>query len=251
MQEGLWGCASMAAKVKKMCGNIHQTSTYVIRSSLHAQEGRWGWAIVAAEAVAGAAASAGASIGEAVGELASLIRREDGDSDGKPKRSANVTGLLSRTASSCSLVKMRCACMCSAAQRQAWWCVGWPCSVRHGSMCVDSHCQPSCQLSIFISALVSRGTPTPSCADAGTRRAEGSGDEDAMDELVMPPDLPIEAIAEEVKESWRLKEVHVERLLQQAVARSERPWLILLTTLSALSAALLAFVLLKLTSVLH
>ena len=86
---------------------------------------------------------------------------------------------------------------------------------------------------------------------AGARRADGSGDEDAMDELVMPPDLPIEAIAEEVKESWRLKEVHVERLLQQAVARSERPWLILLTTLSALSAALLAFVLLKLTSVLH
>lgn len=59
-----------------------------VRSSLHAQEGRWGWAIVAAEAVAGAAASAGASIGEAVGELASLIRREDGEGepgDGKPK----------------------------------------------------------------------------------------------------------------------------------------------------------------------
>ena len=88
----------------------------------------------------------------------------------------------------------------------------------------------------------------------GTERARarrGERDEDAVPELVMPPDLPIEAIAEEVKESWRLKEVHVERLMQQAVARSERPWLILLSALSALSAALLAFVLLKLTSVLR
>ena len=53
------------------------------------QEGRWGWAIVAAEAVAGAAASAGASIIETVGELASLIRREDGEGEpgnSKPKR---------------------------------------------------------------------------------------------------------------------------------------------------------------------
>lgn len=31
----------------------------------------------------------------------------------------------------------------------------------------------------------------------------------------MPPDLPIEMIAEEVKESWRLKEVHVEKLMQK------------------------------------
>ncbi len=36
-----------------------------------------------------------------------------------------------------------------------------------------------------------------------------------MDELLVPPDLPIEMIAEEVKESWRLKEVHVEKLMQK------------------------------------
>ena len=39
---------------------------------------------------------------------------------------------------------------------------------------------------------------------------------DEMDELAVPPDLPIEMIAEEVKESWRLKEVHVEKLMQKA-----------------------------------
>lgn len=36
-----------------------------------------------------------------------------------------------------------------------------------------------------------------------------------MEELFVPPDLPIEMIAEEVKESWRLKEVHVEKLMQK------------------------------------
>lgn len=36
-----------------------------------------------------------------------------------------------------------------------------------------------------------------------------------LDELMVPPDLPIEMIAEEVKESWRLKEVHVEKLMQK------------------------------------
>lgn len=35
------------------------------------------------------------------------------------------------------------------------------------------------------------------------------------EELYVPPDLPIEMIAEEVKESWRLKEVHVEKLMQK------------------------------------
>lgn len=36
-----------------------------------------------------------------------------------------------------------------------------------------------------------------------------------MEELQVPNDLPIEMIAEEVKESWRLKEVHVEKLMQK------------------------------------
>ncbi|EIE26036.1 hypothetical protein COCSUDRAFT_61028 [Coccomyxa subellipsoidea C-169] len=67
-----------------------------------------------------------------------------------------------------------------------------------------------------------------------------------MEELMVPNDLPIEMIAEEVKESWRLKEVHVEKLMQKAVEQSERPWLMLLTSLSALSALLLALVFWKL-----
>jgi hypothetical protein len=39
-------------------------------------------------------------------------------------------------------------------------------------------------------------------------------------QLAGPPDLPLEMIAEEVKESWRLKEVHVEKLMQKARTRS-------------------------------
>jgi hypothetical protein len=47
-------------------------------------------------------------------------------------------------------------------------------------------------------------------AEAAKRR------EAEMEELMVPNDLPIEMIAEEVKESWRLKEVHVEKLMQKA-----------------------------------
>ena len=43
--------------------------------------------------------------------------------------------------------------------------------------------------------------------------------------------------------TWRLKEEDAERLVRAAVARSERPWLILLTVLSGISASLLAIVL--------
>lgn len=43
--------------------------------------------------------------------------------------------------------------------------------------------------------------------------------------------------------TWRLKEEDAERLVRAAVARSERPWLILLTLLSGVSAVLLAIVL--------
>ena len=46
-------------------------------------------------------------------------------------------------------------------------------------------------------------------AEAAKRR------EAEMEELMVPNDLPIEMIAEEVKESWRLKEVHVEKLMQK------------------------------------
>jgi hypothetical protein len=47
------------------------------------------------------------------------------------------------------------------------------------------------------------------CTEASKRKQA------ELDELVVPSDLPIEMIAEEVKESWRLKEVHVEKLMQK------------------------------------
>ena len=43
-----------------------------------------------------------------------------------------------------------------------------------------------------------------------------------MAEALVPPDVPIEMIAEEVKESWRLKEVHVEKLMQKVLALTHR-----------------------------
>ena len=43
-----------------------------------------------------------------------------------------------------------------------------------------------------------------------------------------------------------MQEVQVERLMEKAVAQSERPWLILLTTLSCVSAVLLTLILLRL-----
>ena len=35
-----------------------------------------------------------------------------------------------------------------------------------------------------------------------------------MRDVVLPPDLPLDVIAEEVQKSWRAKEVHVEALIQ-------------------------------------
>ncbi|KAL3130570.1 hypothetical protein ABBQ38_008376 [Trebouxia sp. C0009 RCD-2024] len=71
-------------------------------------------------------------------------------------------------------------------------------------------------------------------------------EDDVLDDVVVPPDLPLEAIAEEVQNSWHLKELQVEELMEKAVAQSERPWLVLLTTLSCLSAVLLTLILLRL-----
>jgi hypothetical protein len=80
------------------------------------------------------------------------------------------------------------------------------------------------------------------------RRKRGPDDPDVVDadDVIVPIDLPLEAIVEEVKDAWRLKEVRAEDLMRRAVERSEKPWLILLTGLSATSAILLAAVLWKL-----
>ncbi len=41
------------------------------------------------------------------------------------------------------------------------------------------------------------------------------GEEGPVSNVVLPPDLPLDAIAEEVQRSWRAKEVHVEGLIQK------------------------------------
>ena len=51
----------------------------------------------------------------------------------------------------------------------------------------------------------------PACACAGKAKQKKA----EREEIFVPQDLPIEMIAEEVKESWRLKEVHVEKLMQK------------------------------------
>ena len=82
--------------------------------------------------------------------------------------------------------------------------------------------------------------------DAERRARDAAEGRDPVESVVVPADLPLEAIAEEVKNSWKLKEVHAETMLQRAMAKSEKPWLIALTLLSAASALLLAAVFWKL-----
>lgn len=83
-------------------------------------------------------------------------------------------------------------------------------------------------------------------SNEGPPAAEGpsqpSDPSQPLSRVDLPPDLDIEALAEEVQNSWRLKEVHVENLLQRALARRERPWLVLLSILSAASVVMLLVV---------
>ena len=93
------------------------------------------------------------------------------------------------------------------------------------------------------------GRRSPSSSSSSKRRRRRHPDDlDVVDadDVIVPIDLTLEAIAEEVKDAWRLKEVRAEDLMRRAVERSEKPWLILLTALSATSAVLLAAVMWKL-----
>ena len=85
------------------------------------------------------------------------------------------------------------------------------------------------------------------CAGIADRERAGvdSIDEDTIKDVVVD-DLQLEAIAEEVQNSWRLKEIRTEAIMQKAVARSERPWLILLSSLFSSTVVLLALVLYRL-----
>lgn len=71
-----------------------------------------------------------------------------------------------------------------------------------------------------------------------------------LEDVMVPPDLPIEAIAEEVKDAWRLKEVHVESLMKKAVEKSERPWLMFLGASTIVCIIMLALVFWRLESLL-
>ncbi len=69
-------------------------------------------------------------------------------------------------------------------------------------------------------------------------------------DIIISPDLPLEEIAAEVQKSWKMRDVHVETMLQKAVAsqqrRSERPWLVLTSVMATASAVLLSIVLYRL-----
>ena len=77
-------------------------------------------------------------------------------------------------------------------------------------------------------------------------QSEESLDDDTIKDVKLGDEIELEAIAEEVQNSWRLKEVRAEALMQKAVARSERPWLILVASLFCSTVVLLALVLWRL-----
>ncbi len=69
-------------------------------------------------------------------------------------------------------------------------------------------------------------------------------------DIIISPDLPLEEIAAEVQKSWKMRDVHVETMLQKAVEkqqkRSERPWLVMTSVMATASAVLLSIVLYRL-----
>lgn len=82
-----------------------------------------------------------------------------------------------------------------------------------------------------------------------TRAEEGQAaaavDADTIRKVAVD-EVQLEAIAEEVQLSWRLKEIRAEQLMQKAVARSERPWLIFLSSMFTATVVLLMLVLYRL-----
>lgn len=71
-----------------------------------------------------------------------------------------------------------------------------------------------------------------------------------LGDIIISSDIPIEEIAAEVQKSWKLRDRHVETLLQKAVEnrvrRSERPWLMATAVMATASAVLLSIVLYRL-----
>lgn len=117
--------------------------------------------------------------------------------------------------------------------------------------CPAVFCQSHPLLVQSASPVVICGLTILASADLGmswkTDRREGR---QPLEDVVVPPDLPIEAIAEEVKDAWRLKEVHVESLMKKAVEKSERPWLMFLGASTIVCIIMLALVFWRLESLL-
>ena len=88
----------------------------------------------------------------------------------------------------------------------------------------------------------------PGCRHDAPPTPPPPGPDDPLPDIIVPADLPLDAIAEEVRGAWKLKEVRAEALVRRAVERSEKPWLILLSVLTASSAVLFLAVLWKLTA---
>ncbi|KAL4440462.1 hypothetical protein ABPG75_003463 [Micractinium tetrahymenae] len=88
------------------------------------------------------------------------------------------------------------------------------------------------------------GAPPP--ADA----AAAPGQPGPVADVVIPPDLPLDEITAEVLKSWKLRDTHVETLVQKAMEarrrEKERPWVQLLAVASVACAALLTAVLFRL-----
>lgn len=103
-------------------------------------------------------------------------------------------------------------------------------------------------LSAFEDSLES-GTPSSGRGGKTAARRRRRLDQQAREEAAqyqLPKDLPLEDIAKEMQDSWRLKENEVERLLESAIAKSERPWLVLLSALATLIVILLVLLGLRL-----
>lgn len=71
-------------------------------------------------------------------------------------------------------------------------------------------------------------------------------------DIIISPDIPIEAIAAEVQKSWKLRDRHVQVLVQKALEsrqrESERPWLVVIAVMATASAILLSIVLYRLST---
>jgi len=68
-----------------------------------------------------------------------------------------------------------------------------------------------------------------------------------LGDIILSSELPLDEIAAEVQNSWKLRDTHVETLVQKALQQrqkdNERPWLVLLALMSTASAILLTLVL--------